>query len=102
MHMMTRKEAESAVRSELSARKLTKNESPAEMLSFCQEMYERLQFRSKSDRLSDIRAWPERWESTWLPSSCRRRSATAFATELRITGRDRVVSGTPRHPENIN
>jgi hypothetical protein len=66
--MMMKEEAESAVRSELIARKLTKPMTPAEMLTFCQEMYGRLQFRSKSDRLSDIRGLAERWQSTWLRS----------------------------------
>jgi hypothetical protein len=38
----------------------------AEMLVFCQQMYDRLQFKSKSDRLQDIRGWAENWQTTWL------------------------------------
>jgi hypothetical protein len=62
--MMSKEDAEAAVRDELRARKLTKSMTPSEVLMFCQEMYSKLQFRSKSDRLSDIRIWTERWQST--------------------------------------
>jgi hypothetical protein len=62
--MMSKEDAELAVKSELRARKLTKPMTPTELLMFCQEMYNKLQFRSKSDRLSDIRVWTERWQST--------------------------------------
>jgi hypothetical protein len=62
--VMSKEDAEAAVKSELRARKLTKPMTSAEVLMFCQEMYSKLQFRSKSDRLSDIRVWTERWQST--------------------------------------
>lgn len=64
--MMTKDEAKSAVEAALRARKLTKAMTASEMLIFCQEMYVQLQFRSKSDRLSDIRGWAERWQSMWF------------------------------------
>jgi hypothetical protein len=62
--MMSKEDAEAAVKGELRARNLTKPMSAAEVLMFCQEMYDKIQFRSKSDRLSDIRAWTDRWQST--------------------------------------
>jgi hypothetical protein len=64
--IMTKDEAKAAVESELRKRRLTKRMTPAELLTFCQEMYSHLQFKSKSDRLQDIRSWAERWQSMWL------------------------------------
>jgi hypothetical protein len=65
--MMTKEEAKFAVQAELESRKLTKRRSPSEMMIFCAEMYGRLEFRSKDDRLSDIRGWAERWQSIRFP-----------------------------------
>ena len=64
--MMTKEEAKSTVEAELSARKLTKKMTPTELLMYCQGAYKRLQFKTKGDRLADIRAWTERWQSMWL------------------------------------
>lgn len=64
--MMTQDEARRAVEAELQARKLSKPMTPAERLTFCQEMYNRLQFRSRGDRLQDIRGWADNWQALWL------------------------------------
>jgi hypothetical protein len=61
--MMTRAEAQSAVETSLRARQPTKRMTATEMLEFCHRMHARLQFRSKGDRLADIRRWAERWEA---------------------------------------
>jgi hypothetical protein len=61
--MLTRAEAQSAVEASLCARQPTKRMTATEMLEFCHRMHARLFFRSKGDRLSDIRQWVERWES---------------------------------------
>jgi hypothetical protein len=60
---MTKKEAEIAVRRELARRKLTKPITPAEMLTFTDEMSGELDFVSKSLRPKDIRGWAEKWEA---------------------------------------
>jgi hypothetical protein len=62
--MMTRAEAQSAVEASLRARGMTKRMTPVELLQFCQRMHARLLFTSKGDRMSDIRQWAERGEST--------------------------------------
>ena len=67
--MMTKEEAKKAVEAELRDRNLATQMTPSELLSFCQEMYGRLQFRTKSDPLSDIRIWAERWQDMWLRSN---------------------------------
>jgi hypothetical protein len=38
----------------------------ADLLIFCTEMRERLEFRTQSEALSDIKAWTEKWEALWL------------------------------------
>jgi hypothetical protein len=40
--------------------------TPAEMLAFTTEMYRKLDFPTKGDRLQDIRTWTERWQHLWL------------------------------------
>ena len=64
--MMTKDEAKRAVEAELQARQLSKPMTSTELLTFCQEMYGRLQFRSRSDRLQDIRGWAENWQAMWF------------------------------------
>jgi hypothetical protein len=64
--MLTQAEAQSAVEASLRARNPTRRMTPVEMLQFCQRMHVSLLFRSKGDRMSHIRKWAERWESTWL------------------------------------
>ena len=52
--MMTKDEARRAVEAELQSRKLTKPMTLDQLNIFCEEMYKRLQFKSKSERLADI------------------------------------------------
>ena len=61
---MMKEEVKAAVVTELQSRKLTEPMTEAEMTLFCQEIYKRLQFKSKNDRLVDIRNWADRWQST--------------------------------------
>ena len=53
--MMTKEDAKRAVEAELHSQKLTKPMTVVEMTDFCQEMYKRLEFKSDSERLADIR-----------------------------------------------
>ena len=53
--MMTKEDAKRAVEAELHSQKLTKPLTGVEMTDFCQEMYKRLEFKSDSERLADIR-----------------------------------------------
>ena len=64
--MMTKEQAQSAVERALRERNLTMRLTASELLNFCQEMHSCLQFRSKSDPLSEIRGWTENWEDRWL------------------------------------
>lgn len=64
--MLTKEEAKVAVHAELRSRKLAKPLSSADLLAFCKEMRERLEFRTQSEALSDIKAWTEKWEALWL------------------------------------
>ena len=64
--MMTREEARAAVHAELRSRHLTMPLGAADLLAFCKEMRGRLEFRTQSDALSDIKAWTEKWEALWL------------------------------------
>ena len=64
--MITRAEARREVWAELRKRNFSKRMTPVELLQFCQEMYERLEFRTRGDRLSDIRNWAEAWQAQWL------------------------------------
>ena len=64
---MTKDEAQRAVEAELAGLNLKTPMSQVEMLVFCEKMYARLDFKSKrTDRLSEIRGWAERWEAMWL------------------------------------
>jgi hypothetical protein len=67
--MMTKDDAKRAVEAELQSRKLTKPMTVVQMTDFCQEMYKRLEFKSHSERLADIRKWADAWQSTRLPGS---------------------------------
>lgn len=64
--MMTKEEAKVAVHAELRSRNLTKPLGTADLLIFCNEMRGRLEFRTQSEALSDIKAWTENWEALWL------------------------------------
>lgn len=66
--MMTKEDARRFVEQELSSSKLAQSMSPSETLLFCQRMYNQLDFKSRSDRLGDIRAWAENWQRVWLGS----------------------------------
>ena len=63
---ISRHDAERAVHAELGKRKLREPMTPAEMLAFTTEMYRKLDFPTKGDRLQDIRTWTERWQHLWL------------------------------------
>ena len=63
---ISRHDAEKAVHAELEKRKLRKPMTPAEMLAFTTEMYNKLDFPTKGDKLQDIRRWAERWQGLWL------------------------------------
>jgi hypothetical protein len=65
--MMSNADAELAVRRELEKLQLKKPMTPAEVFVFSQDMYLKLEFRSKGDRLSDVRICTERWLSTRFP-----------------------------------
>ena len=67
--MMTKDEARRAVEAELQSRKLTKPLTLDQLNVFCAEMYNRLQFKSKSERLADILKWAEGWQSKNLRSN---------------------------------
>jgi hypothetical protein len=67
--MMTKDEARRAVEVELQSRKLTKPMMLDQLNVFCEEMYKRLQFKSKSERLADILIWAHSWQSKNLPSN---------------------------------
>jgi hypothetical protein len=77
--MLTRAEARSAVEASLRARGAAKRLTPVEMLQFCRRMHARLQFRSKGDRMSDIRQWAEPWGSTQAGNAARPMSCFAGA-----------------------
>jgi hypothetical protein len=64
--MMTREQARVEVHAELRRRNLTKPLADADLLVFCQEMGKRLEFRTQSEALSEIKAWAETWEALWL------------------------------------
>jgi hypothetical protein len=49
------------VEAELQSRKLTKPMTLDQLNIFCEEMYKRLQFKSKSERLADILKWVQGW-----------------------------------------
>jgi hypothetical protein len=67
--MMTKDEARRAVEAELQSRRLTKPMTLDQLNVFCGEMYKRLHFESKSERLSDILKWAEDWQSKNLRST---------------------------------
>jgi hypothetical protein len=64
---MTKDEAKRAVEAELAGLNPKTPMSPVEMLLFCQKMKVRLDFKSRRDRMSEIRGWAEGWEALWLP-----------------------------------
>jgi len=64
--MMTKEEARVAVHAELRGRKLTKPLGSADLAIFCKEMGKRLEFRTQTEALSDIKGWAEKWEALWL------------------------------------
>jgi hypothetical protein len=64
--MLTKEEAKVAVHAELRSRNLTKPLGSADLLAFCKEMHGRLEFRTQSEALSDIKVWAEKWEALWL------------------------------------
>jgi hypothetical protein len=55
--MMTNDEARRALETELRSRKLVKPMTLEELNVFCEEMYKRLEFKSHSERLTDILKW---------------------------------------------
>jgi hypothetical protein len=57
------------VEAELQSRKLTKPMTLDQLNIFCEEMYKRLQFKSKSERLADILKWVQGWQSKNLRSN---------------------------------
>jgi hypothetical protein len=61
--MMTKDEARRAVEAELRSRKLTTPMTLEQLNVFCEEMYKKLQFRSKTERLTDILKWADRLTS---------------------------------------
>ena len=67
--MMTKDEARRAVEAELRSRKLTTPMTLEQLNVFCEEMYKRLEFKSRSERLVDILKWAEGWQSKNLPRS---------------------------------
>jgi hypothetical protein len=67
--MMTKDEARRAVEAELQSRKLAKPMTLDQLNIFCEEMYKRLQFKSKSERLADILKWVQGWQSKNLRSN---------------------------------
>jgi hypothetical protein len=67
--MMTKDEARRAVEAELRSRKLATPMKLEELNVFCEEMYKRLQFKSKSERPVDILKWAQGWQSKNLPRS---------------------------------
>jgi UDP-glucose 4-epimerase len=67
--MMTKDEARRAVEAELRSRKLTTPMTLEQLNAFCEEMYKQLQFRSKTERLTDILKWAEDWQAKNLRSS---------------------------------
>ena len=64
--LMTREEARVAVHAELRSRHLAEPMDSADLLVFCKEMGQRLEFRTQGEALSDIKAWTEKWEALWL------------------------------------
>jgi hypothetical protein len=66
--MMSKDEARSTVEAELRSRKLTKPMTLEQLNVFCEEMYKRLQFKSKTERLADILKWAKGWQSKNLQS----------------------------------
>jgi hypothetical protein len=64
--MLTKEEAKVAVHAELRSRNLTEPFGATDLLAFCNEMRERLEFRTQGEGLSDIKAWTEKWEALWL------------------------------------
>jgi hypothetical protein len=67
--MMTNDEARRALETELRSRKLVKPMTLEELNVFCEEMYKRLEFKSHSERLTDILKWAKAWQSENLPRS---------------------------------
>jgi hypothetical protein len=67
--MMTKDETRRAVEAELQSRKLTKPLTLNQLNVFCADMYKRLQFKSKSERLADILKWARDWKSKNLRSN---------------------------------
>jgi hypothetical protein len=67
--MMTNDEARRALETELRSRKLVKPMTLEELNVFCGEMYKRLEFKSHSERLTDILKWAKAWQSENLPRS---------------------------------
>ena len=67
--MMTNDEARRALEAELRSRKLVKPMTLEELNVFCEEMYKRLEFKSHSERLTDILKWADDWQSKNLPRS---------------------------------
>jgi hypothetical protein len=67
--MMTKDETRRAVEAELQSRKLTKPLTLNQLNVFYADMYKRLQFKSKSERLADILKWARSWQSKNLRSN---------------------------------
>ena len=63
---ITNEEARAAVETEFFAMKLAKPMTPAEKDVFC-EIARRLNYKSNSYRIKEIRLLVERWQSLWLP-----------------------------------
>jgi hypothetical protein len=61
--MITKDEARHTVEAELRSRNLTKPMTLEQLNVFCEEMYKRLEFKSESERLTDIIKWAEGWQS---------------------------------------
>jgi hypothetical protein len=55
--MMTKEETKVAVYAELRSRNLAKPFGAADLLAFCKEINGRLEFRTQSEALSDIKGW---------------------------------------------
>jgi hypothetical protein len=67
--MLSREEAIGETEAALYALKLTGPLTPGEMHQFCEKLTARLQFKSESGRLEDIRRWAENWQDFWLRPS---------------------------------
>ena len=67
--VMSKEDAKFAVESELERRNPIAPLTAADVLIFCSEMYNKLEFLSKDNRVDEIRGWTERWLMTRFPST---------------------------------